>query len=96
MATEGPALIGARDLGRGWKISPCIKIKAGEEREIADITGPGHPADLDDTHRQNGGTASSASTGTIRKNAICRVPRRRFFRLRMGPNMLRSIRSPSA
>ena len=31
----------ARDLGRGWKLSPCIRIEAGEERTIADITGPG-------------------------------------------------------
>jgi hypothetical protein len=31
----------ARELGRGWKVSPAISIKAGEEREIANITGPG-------------------------------------------------------
>ncbi len=31
----------ARDLGAGWKISPCIRIAAGEEREIANIVGPG-------------------------------------------------------
>jgi len=40
-ATEGEGANASRDLGVGWKVSPCIKIKAGEERLIADITGPG-------------------------------------------------------
>ncbi len=31
----------SRDLGRGWKVRPCIKIKAGETAVIADIDGPG-------------------------------------------------------
>ena len=30
-----------RDLGQGWKIRPCISIKAGETVTIADIDGPG-------------------------------------------------------
>jgi len=38
MATEGR---GAKNLGPGWKISPCIEIKSGENREIANIDGPG-------------------------------------------------------
>src|ERR1044072_7634203 len=41
MATEGTGESCARELGVGWKISPSIKISAGEEREIADIQGPG-------------------------------------------------------
>ncbi len=41
MATEGTGAQCARDLGSGWKISPSIKIAAGEERLLADITGPG-------------------------------------------------------
>jgi len=41
MATEGTGKGCARDLGQGWKISPSICIEAGEEREIADIEGPG-------------------------------------------------------
>src|SRR5664280_538480 len=41
MATEGMGAGGARDLGRGWKISPCIEIKPGECRVVADIEGPG-------------------------------------------------------
>jgi len=44
MATEGTGAGCARDLGQGgqgWKISPSIKIAAGEERVIADIKGSG-------------------------------------------------------
>jgi hypothetical protein len=41
MATEGTGASCARDLGQGWKISPSIKIAAGEERVIADVKGSG-------------------------------------------------------
>lgn len=41
MSIDGPAASCARDLGQGWKISPFIKIEAGEERVLADIEGPG-------------------------------------------------------
>jgi len=41
MATEGMGAKCARDLGRGWKISPCVQIKAGKTFEVADIKGPG-------------------------------------------------------
>ena len=41
MATEGHSKECARDLGQGWKISPCIKIKAGETFTVADINGSG-------------------------------------------------------
>jgi hypothetical protein len=41
MATEGTGANCARDLGQGWKISPSITIKAGEERVLADISGSG-------------------------------------------------------
>lgn len=41
MATEGFSAKAARDLGQGWKISPAIKIKAGETFVLADIKGPG-------------------------------------------------------
>jgi len=41
MATEGTGANCARDLGQGWKISPSIKIAAGECRTIAEIEGPG-------------------------------------------------------
>ncbi|MFA5467123.1 MAG: glycoside hydrolase family 172 protein [Candidatus Izemoplasmatales bacterium] len=37
MATEGMGKIHARELGLGWKISPCITIAAGETYTIADI-----------------------------------------------------------
>lgn len=41
MAEEGTGKNCARDLGIGWKVSPSIKIAAGEVREIANIEGPG-------------------------------------------------------
>lgn len=41
MAEEGTGAACARDLGRGWKINPCVTIQAGETREIAHIQGPG-------------------------------------------------------
>jgi len=41
MATEGRNAHCARDLGRGWKISPCIEIAPDECREIANIEGSG-------------------------------------------------------
>jgi len=41
MATEGTGKDCARDLGQGWKISPSIRIKAGETFTLADIEGPG-------------------------------------------------------
>lgn len=41
MATDGTGADCARDLGKGWKISPSIHIQSGEVREIANIEGPG-------------------------------------------------------
>jgi hypothetical protein len=41
MATEGTGKNCARDLGVGWKLSPSIRIAAGEERELANIEGSG-------------------------------------------------------
>lgn len=41
MATEGEGKDCARGLGQGWKVSPCIMIRAGELRELANIEGPG-------------------------------------------------------
>ena len=31
----------ARDLGQGWKVAPCVQVKAGETFAFADIEGPG-------------------------------------------------------
>jgi hypothetical protein len=39
-ATEGTGAAAARDLGRGWKVSPSRVVRAGEELEIAAIDGP--------------------------------------------------------
>ncbi len=41
MATEGTGANCAKDLGRGWKISPSVVIKPGQVFTIADIEGPG-------------------------------------------------------
>lgn len=41
MATEGTGKNCARDLGKGWKISPSIVIEPGETRTLAEIEGSG-------------------------------------------------------
>jgi hypothetical protein len=41
MATDGPAASCARDLGQGWKVSPFVRIAAGETFTLADIEGAG-------------------------------------------------------
>jgi len=41
MATEGMGAQAARELGPGWKISPCIAIRPDETVTLADIDGPG-------------------------------------------------------
>jgi hypothetical protein len=41
IATQGEGANAARELGLGWKISPCIVIKAGTTFELANIAGPG-------------------------------------------------------
>jgi hypothetical protein len=37
MAEQGTGAEAARDLGRGWKISPSVKLEAGETFTLADI-----------------------------------------------------------
>jgi hypothetical protein len=41
MAADGTGKHAARDLGVGWKVSPSIRIEAGQTFALADITGPG-------------------------------------------------------
>ena len=41
MATEGTGAGPGRDLGQGWKISPSVRIPAGETFVMADIEGSG-------------------------------------------------------
>ncbi len=41
MATEGTGAEAARDLGQGWKISPSVRISAGETFTLADIEDEG-------------------------------------------------------
>lgn len=40
-ATRGTGAKAGRDLGKGWKISPSIQLKAGATTTIAEMTGPG-------------------------------------------------------
>ena len=41
MATEGTGAKAARQLGQGWKISPSVRIEAGQTFVLADIKGQG-------------------------------------------------------
>jgi len=41
MASEGTNANAARDLGVGWKISPSVRVKAGETFTLGEIEGPG-------------------------------------------------------
>ena len=41
MATEGTGKNAARDLGKGWKVSPSVRIKAGTTFRLGEIKGPG-------------------------------------------------------
>lgn len=41
MATEGTGARCARDLGKGWKISPSYFLASGETKLLADLDGPG-------------------------------------------------------
>jgi hypothetical protein len=41
MSTDGPAMSSARELGQGWKVSPYVRIPAGETFVMADVKGAG-------------------------------------------------------
>ena len=41
MATEGTCAHAARELGQGWKVSPCIHLPGSSTTVVADIEGPG-------------------------------------------------------
>ena len=41
MATEGTGAAHARGLGQGWKISPSVRIEAGQTFTLGEIEGPG-------------------------------------------------------
>src|SRR5690554_5554440 len=41
MATEGTGAVPARDLGKGWKVSPSVEIEAGKTYTMAKIEGQG-------------------------------------------------------
>src|SRR5437868_8751748 len=41
MATTGTGQNAAKYLGRGWKVSPSIRVNAGERATLADVAGTG-------------------------------------------------------
>ena len=41
MVTEGTGALAARELGRGWKVSPSINVAGHSTAVLADIDGPG-------------------------------------------------------
>jgi hypothetical protein len=41
MATEGTGAVAARELGRGWKVSPSIHLPGSSLTTLADVRGPG-------------------------------------------------------
>jgi hypothetical protein len=41
MAEDGTGAPCARDLGRGWKVAPSVRVEPGRTHTLADITGPG-------------------------------------------------------
>ncbi|MHC4508985.1 MAG: glycoside hydrolase family 172 protein [Planctomycetota bacterium] len=41
MATEGTGAKAARELGQGWKVSPSVRIEAGQTFVMADVKGSG-------------------------------------------------------
>ena len=41
MATTGTGEACARGMGQGWKVSPSVKVEAGQVFELANIEGPG-------------------------------------------------------
>jgi hypothetical protein len=41
MATDGTAAHAARELGQGWKVSPCLTLAPGSTTTLAEMTGPG-------------------------------------------------------
>jgi hypothetical protein len=40
-ATTGEGAVPSRELGQGWKVSPCIRVPGGATITLADIAGPG-------------------------------------------------------
>lgn len=41
MATEGTGMVAAKEMGQGWKISPCIDVPGASKVTLAEIAGPG-------------------------------------------------------
>ena len=85
MATEGTGANCARDLGRGWKISPSIQIEPGDCRVLADIDGPGAIQHIWMTATGHWRFSILRIYWDGSRNAVGRVPAGRFLRLRVEP-----------
>ena len=74
----------AHELGLGWKACACINIKAGEEREIANIAGPGAIQQIWMTPTGNWRYTILRIYWDDADAAERRMSGRRFLRLRLG------------
>ena len=86
MAVEGLGKNAARELGRGWKVSPCVRIKAGSTFTVAEIDGSGAiqqiwltPSPIDKTRLYILRFYWDGETEPVGRSAAGR-----FLRLRMG------------
>ena len=84
MATEGTGANAARDLGRGWKVSPSVRIKPGETFVMADIQGQGAIQHIWMTPTGNWRYSILRMLVGRRGRALRRGPRRRLLRRRLG------------
>ena len=96
MATDGTGAGAARDLGRTWKISPCVRIKAkGHVHRGRHPRRGRHSADLDDPDRELALRDPPYLLGR-REDPIGRSTGRRLSSRADGASMRKSHRSRSA
>ena len=85
MAEDGTGAVHARGLGRGWKISPSMRIAPGATLLLGRDPRRGRdPADLDHARRRALARPHPAHLLGRRGSAFRRGPARRFFRVRLG------------
>lgn len=71
---DGFAGNAARELGRGWKVNPFIRIPAGESFTIADVEGPGCIQHIWLTPTGAGATPFCAFTGITGSSLLWNAP----------------------
>ena len=82
MAKEGNDA--SRELGQGWKVSPCVSIKAGETYTVADIEGPGAIQHIWMTSHRPLEVFHTKNILGRAGTSVCRMSGRRLFRVRLG------------